>query len=79
MAGTIYTAQHRRLVTILRDLRSKRGITQAKLAAQLKRPQSYVSAYESGQRRLDLIEVERIAKALGTTLGAVVRRYESRG
>jgi hypothetical protein len=31
---------------------------------------------EAGQRRLDVVDVEQIAVALGTTLGAVVRRDE---
>ena len=35
-----------------------------KLAAKLKRPQSYVSKYEHGERRLDLIEFLEIAEAL---------------
>jgi ribosome-binding protein aMBF1 (putative translation factor) len=73
--GSIYTARHKKLVRILRSLRTEAGVTQTQLAQRLRRPQSFVSAYEAGQRRLDLIDVEQIAKALGTTLTAVVEQY----
>jgi transcriptional regulator with XRE-family HTH domain len=40
------------------------SITQATLAKQLNKPQSYVSKYESGERRLDIIEFLEILEAL---------------
>ena len=49
---------------LLVRLRQEKGITQTQLAEKLKRPQSFVSKYESGERRLDLIEFLEIAKAL---------------
>jgi len=51
-------------------------MTQGALAKRLGRPQSYVSKYESGERRLDLVELEEIALAVGSTLSAVVNRFE---
>ena len=39
-------------------------MTQTELSTKLKRPQSYVSKYEHGERRLDLIEFLDIAEAL---------------
>ncbi|WP_245611396.1 helix-turn-helix domain-containing protein [Solidesulfovibrio alcoholivorans] len=53
---------------MLVELRKNAGLRQAELAARLGCPQSFVSKYESGQRRLDLIELEAICKALGVTL-----------
>lgn len=49
---------------------------QTELAARLGCPQSYVSKYESGQRRIDLVELEAICQALGVTLGEFVKRFE---
>jgi transcriptional regulator with XRE-family HTH domain len=74
-AGTIYTPAHRRLVAVLRQERERTGLTQAAVAKRLRRPQSFVAKYESGQRRLDLIELEAICKALDRDLLTVIRRY----
>jgi len=51
--------------SLLRDERKKAGLTQAKLAKKLRRPQSYVSKYERGDRRLDVIEFIELAWAVG--------------
>ena len=51
-------------------------MTQSELARRLEKPQSYVSKYETGVRRLDLVELEQIAQALGLTLCDLVRRFE---
>ncbi len=50
---------------------------QVDLANRLQRPQSYVSKYESGERRLDLLELKQICCALGTSLEEFVRKLES--
>jgi transcriptional regulator with XRE-family HTH domain len=46
-------------------VRKGAGVTQVELAKRLKKPQSFISAYESGQRRMDLLEFASIALALG--------------
>ena len=46
------------------DARKTAGLTQAELSAKLKRPQSFVSKYERGERRLDVVEFADVAKAL---------------
>lgn len=48
----------------LRDARLSRGLTQQEVAAGLERPQSYVSKYEAGERRLDLVEFIDVCAAL---------------
>ena len=75
MPRTIYSDEHERLCALLRRLRHDAGLTQVELSQRLGRSQSFVSKYEQGQRRLDLIELEEIALALGTTLEKVVRRF----
>lgn len=49
----------------LADARQRVGMTQQALARKLGRLQSFVSAYERGQRRIDLIEFLMIASGLG--------------
>lgn len=50
----------------LAEARKQAGWTQAELAKLLTKPQSFVSSYEIGQRRLDLLEFVAVAKALET-------------
>jgi transcriptional regulator with XRE-family HTH domain len=73
---SIYSPEHRHLVELLREHREKAGVRQAELAARLDRPQSFVSKYESGQRRLDLIEVRQICTALDIDVVNLVRAWE---
>ena len=73
--GSIYTPAHRRLVKLLREERERAELTQSVVAKRLRRPQSFVAKYESGQRRLDLIELEAICKALETDLLTIVKGY----
>ena len=63
-----YARRAERLCALLVELRKNAGLRQTELAARLGCPQSFVSKYESGQRRLDLVELEAICKALGVTL-----------
>lgn len=76
MEKTIFSPEHRRLVALLRTRREKAGLSQLEVAERLDRPQSFVSKYESGQRRLDLIELRAVCAALGTDLVAFVRTFE---
>ena len=59
-----FTAEYRKFCRLLRDARDQAGLTQQVVARRLNRPQSYVSKYESGERRLDVIEFVRVTKAL---------------
>src|SRR3954449_364887 len=44
--------------------RKAAGLTQHALAVRLRKPQSFVAKYEGGERRLDIVEFIRIARAL---------------
>jgi transcriptional regulator with XRE-family HTH domain len=70
------TAQDRFLY-LLRQVRLDAGLTQAELASRLKMPQSFVSKYESGERRLDILELRHICKVTGTKLEKFARRLEA--
>ena len=58
----------------LRRLRKRAGVSQADLALLLHKPQSYISKYENGERKLDILEVNTICKALGTSLSEFVEQ-----
>jgi transcriptional regulator with XRE-family HTH domain len=68
--------QKRKVRELLRDLREAAGLRQVDLAVRLKRPQSFVSKYESGEKTLDFLEVREVCRALGVPLADFVRRYE---
>ncbi|XVS66007.1 helix-turn-helix domain-containing protein [Actinosynnema sp. CA-299493] len=72
----ITAEEYRRFRVLLRQLRLEAGLTQVEVAERLDEPQSFVSKYESGERRLDVIELREVATALGTTLAAAVERLE---
>jgi transcriptional regulator with XRE-family HTH domain len=38
------------------------GLTQAQVARKLSKPQSFVSKLESGERRVDFVELQQLAK-----------------
>jgi transcriptional regulator with XRE-family HTH domain len=74
----MYSRRHEALRNLLMTLRKEAGLRQTEVANILGRPQSFVSKYESGQRRLDLIELEAICLALGVTLAEFVERFGQR-
>ena len=55
-----------------------RGISQAQLALLLGRPQSFISKYERGERRLDFVEVLEITEALGVDARDLVGEVQRR-
>ena len=72
------SAEARVICEILREERVAAGLTQVEVAKRLRAPQSFVSKYESGERRLDVLELRRIARALNTSLGGLVSKVEVR-
>ena len=72
MEKSIYSAEYQRLCALLRQLRRDAGLTQVQVADRLGAPQSFVSKYESGERRLDVIELGHVATAIGITLHEIV-------
>jgi len=77
MGKNLWTPRQERLQSLLRSLRKESGLTQVELAQKLECPQSYVSKYESGERRLDILELQDICISCGTTLANFSKRLES--
>lgn len=68
--------QQQRLQTLLRQLRENAGLRQQDVADRLGEPQSFVSKYESGERRLDLVELFAVCEVLGIKLSEFVAQIE---
>lgn len=64
MRKSLFSPDHRRLCELLIAARRSAGLTQEVVAKRLDKPQSFVAKYENGERRIDVIELIRIAKAL---------------
>lgn len=60
-----YQAAYRRFIEKLRRARLEAGLTQARVAELLGRPQSFVSKVEAGERRVDFVELQVLAQAYG--------------
>lgn len=58
---------------LLREVRQRADLRQQDLASRISEPQSFVSKYESGERRLDVLELRQICAALGVPLAEFLR------
>lgn len=57
-----HTAEYRAFLRRLRSARREAGLTQQDVAKALRQPQSWVSRCESGERRVDVIELQAFAR-----------------
>jgi transcriptional regulator with XRE-family HTH domain len=62
--------------TILIKLRKDVGMTQIELAQKLQRPQSFVSKYEQGERRLDFVELLEVLEQIGVSIYSFIEKYQ---
>lgn len=62
MTRSRQTKEYAYFVERLRKAREEAGLTQVEVAKKLKRPQSHISNVESGQQRVDVVELQVFAK-----------------
>lgn len=65
MPKSVFTDAYAIVVQAVVELRKSKGVSQVELARRLGRTQQFVSYIEQGQRRIDVVELYAIAKALG--------------
>jgi transcriptional regulator with XRE-family HTH domain len=65
MARSLESPRHEALRAFLVERRHKAGLRQVDLAKRLRRPQSYVTYVETGQKIVDVIELLEWADAIG--------------
>lgn len=63
----------REFLRLLTEARKSAGLTQVELSERLSRPQSFVSKYERGERRLDMVEFVEVAQAMGADPIGILR------
>ncbi|MGK7963009.1 helix-turn-helix domain-containing protein [Crocosphaera sp.] len=64
MIKSTYSKQASQLRSLLINARKSANLTQTQLSTRLNKPQSYVSKYERGERRLDVVEFLEVSNAL---------------
>ncbi|HWF19449.1 MAG TPA: helix-turn-helix transcriptional regulator [Verrucomicrobiae bacterium] len=75
MSRTKFTHADETFRGLLREIRERKGLSQKAVAVRLGLPQSYISKYELGERRLDFVETMVVCEALGTNLDSFLRLY----
>ncbi|MCF6446196.1 helix-turn-helix domain-containing protein [Nereida sp. MMG025] len=70
MAGTVHTEAYKAVLGVLIDARGAAGLSQAALADRLGKPASFVGKYELGERRLDIVELMVVLRALNLSFDA---------
>ena len=75
---SIFTDEYEVFLQRLVAARREAGLTQQDLATRINRPQSFVSKYERGERRLDVLEFVMICHAVSVDPCSIIREVESR-
>ena len=74
MAKPDLSSQYERFRSLMIRVRKAKRLPQWELAQRIGRSQSYVAKYESGKRRLDVVEFLEVAKALRIDPWRIIRR-----
>ena len=64
MSKSIYSKEYKNIIERLKTARLNTGLKQEDVASKLKKPQSYISKIERGERRVDAAELKELAKIL---------------
>jgi transcriptional regulator with XRE-family HTH domain len=76
MKKTIHSKEYRKLISLLREKRENLDITQLKLASIIETDQTFISKIENSERRIDVIELRTICKALKISFTDFIQELE---
>lgn len=71
--SSVHSAEYREFLRRLRRARYDAGLTQVDVARRLRKPQSYVSKSEAGERRVDVIELLEFLHVYSVNPAAFIR------
>ena len=78
MVRSVFSKDYKRFLALLIAERKSAGLTQQDLADRLGKPQSFVSKYERGERRLDVVEFISVVRIMGADPGNIVTKLTAR-
>lgn len=78
MNKSIYSQKQLLLQNILRKKRLSKNYRQSDLAKKLGEHQSFVSKYESGERRIDFIELMEICNVLDINIYSFLKEFQEK-
>jgi transcriptional regulator with XRE-family HTH domain len=73
MTRSRQTKEYTYFVERLRKAREEAGLTQVQVAKKLKRPQQHISNVESGQQRVDVVELQFFAKVYNKDINYFIK------
>lgn len=77
MPSSLHSHHYQIFRSLLVAAREHSGLTQVQIAKKLGRPQSFISKYERGERRLDFSEFVELADALGIDVADFINEYRA--
>lgn len=78
MSRSISSPIHVEIIAFIIEQRKLAGLTQAVVASRLGRHQSFVATVESGQRRIDIVDLFELAHAIGFNAKAAIESVEQK-
>ncbi|MFA6587917.1 MAG: helix-turn-helix transcriptional regulator [Patescibacteria group bacterium] len=72
MNSEIYSKEHKKLIERIIQARKEADLSQMEAAKRLGRSQSYISKIEVGQRKIDVIELKKIAKVYNVAISSLI-------
>ena len=73
MNETIYSKEHKHIVKQLKKAREDVGLSQEHVAKILHKTQSFISKIESGQRKIDIVQLKEFAKVYKKSLDFFIK------
>lgn len=77
MAKSVHSERQKLIATALADQRRAKGLSQAEVAKAFGRHQPFIANIESGERRVDLVELLMIADVIGLDVHALIERLRT--
>ena len=78
MSKSKFTHADNAFRNLLKEFRIAGNLSQTDVAIRLGLPQSYISKYESGERRLDFVETVLVCEALGVDIETFTKAFLSK-
>lgn len=76
MSKSVFSEQYHRFRQMLVEARNENKLTQVEMAERLGKPQSFVSKFERGERRLDVVEFIEVSQALGVDPVEFLKKFQ---